>query len=165
MNTLSDLIKHLESEPYYFVGSYWSGNRAEAHALPFECDCEFTHDAAALVVEGVYRPHAGATQHPFELRLDLQTQVLHAAPVKVSTPALGTIEGKVVFLSGFGVFIGRNASAAASAQVSVSERDLISVSGAVETGGRYFGYSVKGAVVSNRATLSNVVGIRAPRRT
>jgi hypothetical protein len=164
MNSLSELIEHLESEPYYFLGSYWPGQGVATHPIAFEVDCEFTHDGKAVVVDGTYRAHA-REQHPFQLRLPFDAQVFHAASADLTTPRLGEMKGKVIFAAGGGSFIGRTDSAALSAQVSFSENEVIVLTGALEIDRKFFGYSLKGVVASSRATLSNVVGIRAPRRT
>jgi len=164
MDTLSDLIDRIESEPYYFVGSYWPADASATHPLPFEFDCEFSHDSAAVMAEGTYRAHTGAPQHPFRLRLPFKGVKQHAAYAELTTPQLETLSGTLVFISGAGTALVRSKVGTLSAHATFDDRGLITLIGTLEREGDYYGYSVKGAVASYRATLSNVVGIRAPKR-
>jgi hypothetical protein len=114
--------------------------------------------------DGIYRNHAGGQQTPFKLRMQFATPVMHVASINVTTSRLGELDGKVFFIGGGGSFIARSESAAISAHVSISERRVISLTGAVEIDRRYFGYSLKGTIASNRAALSNVVRVSNARR-
>ena len=158
MNELIDLIEHLEAEPYYFVGPVWSAARG-TNSLPFDVDCEFTREETAVVVDGKYRLLPGGVQHPFQLRLPFVDAASNVSSVVLTTPALGTVSGKMFFFGGSANFLGRAEAAALSAQLTVSERGVFGLSGVLEIQGRPFGYYLKGVASSDRATLSNVVGI------
>ena len=160
MNSLHELIEHLEAKPYYFAGSYWSSARGVNSPLSVEVDCEFLHEDMAVVVAGTYRLLPGALQHPFQIRLPFGDASPTATSVQLSTPALGTPKGKLFFTSGHMSFLARTESAALSAEISVSNRNVFTLSGVVDVEGRAFSYSLRGTASSERATLSNVVGIR-----
>jgi hypothetical protein len=164
MNTLSDFIDGLEAEPYYFVGSYWTSDVLAPHPMPFEFDCEFTHNDSGVFVEGLYRAHSGAPQHPFQLRLPFKGVTPHAVSSELESPAIGLAVGSLMFVSGAATFLGRSKQAILSAHVTVEERGIITLVGTLELQGKQYGYKLKGAVASYRATLANVVGIRAPKR-
>ena len=163
MDNLVQLIDRLESEPYYFVGTYWAAARSINHPLPFEFDCEFTREDNAILVDGTYRPHSGGPQHPFQVRIPFEDALRYVTSVQMETPALGKFTGRLFFMPGHVTFLARTASAALSAELTASDRGVLTLSGAVDIEGRAFGYSLKGAVTSDRATLSNVVGLKRPR--
>lgn len=162
MDNLADLIELLESEPYVFVGSRLSADRDSSQPHPIECHCEFTRDHEAVVAEGTYRPLHGAVE-PFRIRLLFETQVPYAASVELTTPRLPGLNGMVLFSGRHASFIGRVHSEALSAEIT-TESNCLSLVGSLTLDHHYFAYSLRGAPASSRATLSNVVGIKAPRR-
>jgi len=147
-----------------FVGSYWTVDVLAPHPMPFEFDCEFTHNDSGITAEGIYRPHSGAPQHPFQLTLPFKDVKPHAVSAELKSSTVGTLNGTLMFVTGAATFLGRSKQAILSAHVTLGERGVISLVGALELGGKHYAYRLTGTVASYRATLSNVVGIRAPKR-
>ena len=162
MDTLADFIEALASEPYHLAGSYVSGDRPNSYARPIECDFEFSYNDEALFIEGRCKGFDSA-QDAFRIKVDFETTTPHAAPVEVTTPRLRALQGRLLFFGGKVTFIGRVHAGALSAQITF-ERGGISIAGAFALDHHYYAFSLKGGPSSTYEVLSNVVGIRAPRR-
>jgi hypothetical protein len=165
MDNLAALQSTLaELESLCFSGVYWPTDRKlDGVPKPFGFDCAIRHEARRIIMEGEFQSAPGRACLPFELHVPFEDMFRPMTSVTLTTPALGKVKGMLFFMPGCISFLGRTDAAALSAHIQALNQNFFSLTGVMEINGWTFGYTMKGTVPTNRAALSNVVGIRAGR--
>lgn len=160
------LLETLEPGRYCATGAYHPESSPKT-GFPVEWDGTLSRESYRASIEGKYRHHAGATEHPFSLVLTFPSGVLERGSFDLRSTHLGRVTGAFRALGGGVVFGGRveKSGAALSLNIEVLRPGVLDGKGTLVFGdGAIWLYQFEVLSPETRLAKADVVSILGGRR-